>query len=489
MGNVKQIPTDSLIVELPSTLQEILLKIERNGLGLIFLVNQHRVLLGTISDGDIRRAILTHSDLSEHVTETSLIFNHNARWLPVDCLLEDIWKLHQEGISCIPLLDEKKCIVDFSTPNRVRRFPVSEPVVGEQETINVMDCLAGGWISSQGKYIAQFENEFSDYLGGGISVAVSNGTTALHLGLVALGIGVGDEVIVPDFTFGASVNAIIHAGATPRLVDVDLETWTVDLSKLREAIGPKTKAIMPVHIYGQPSRMDEILSLARAFNLLVIEDCAESLGATYKNELVGLQGDCACFSFFANKIITTGEGGMVVFKSKEIASKAKILRDHGMSLEKKYWHDYAGFNFRMTNMQAAIGVAQLERINIFLEKRKEIFEKYDDAFVQHPHVEVFQKNSWSTRSCWLYTILLKDMQESARNALIEKLANRGIESRPGFYPMHLMAPFKDFSSGDYPNSVSISERSISLPSSVTLSDIDIEHIAGIVLEELEQLND
>ena len=289
---------------------------------------------------------------------------------------------------------------------------------------------------------------------------------------------------MPNFTFGASVNAIVHAGAVPVLADVDRETWTIDLAEIERLITPRTKAVMPVHIYGQPARIDEIKALADARGLLVIEDCAEALGATYKGRRVGLDGDCACFSFFANKSITTGEGGMVVFRDPEVAQRARILRDHGMSPKKRYWHEYAGFNFRMTNMQAAIGVAQMGRIEELLARKKQIFQSYDAALKDVSSLNLLPANDWSENAYWLYTLILTDHEAGARDRLIANLGYRGIDARPGFYPMHEMDPYSDYGHGDYPVSSYLSENSISLPSSFGLANDEISHITEILIDEL-----
>jgi perosamine synthetase len=383
-------------------------------------------------------------------------------------------------------VDNEMNVVDFSTPSRVRKFPILQPNIGDDEINNLLECANTGWISSKGRFIKEFEVGFSGYLNGGHAVAVSSGTAALQLGMLALGIGANDEVIVPNFTFGASINAIIHVGAIPVLVDVDPETWTLSLRAIEEAINENTKAIMPVHLYGQAAHIDEINKIAKNNNLHIVEDCAEALGGTYKERLIGRDGDAACFSFFANKLITTGEGGMVVFKDKKIADKAKIMRDHGMSPQKKYWHEFAGVNFRMTNMQAAIGVAQLKKINNFLSKRKNVFKRYDKNFKSNSQLLLLPKNSWSENSYWLYTLVVNEFTEKKRDKLLKALSDRGIDARPGFYPLHKMPPYEKYSNGsDYPISSFLGTSSINLPSSPSLTSDEIDHIAQTVINELE----
>lgn len=479
-------PLESLLVTLPVTFQDALEAIQANAFGIIFFVNKGRQLIGVFTDGDARRALLAGATLNSLITDQSGYFNKSPHSLSFDCDISEIWRLLEQKLRCIPLLDASNRIVDFSTRERIRKISILEPDIGEQEISNVLECVTSGWISSQGRFIREFEQDFSNYLGGGFAIAVANGTVALQLGLTSLGIGQGDEVIVPNFTFGASINAIIHAGATPVLADVDVETWTLDLEELCKLITPRTKAIMPVHLYGQPARIDEINAIASKNGIFVIEDCAEALGATYKNRRVGLDGDCACFSFFANKTITTGEGGMVVFKDVELAERARILRDHGMSPQKRYWHDYPGFNFRMTNMQAAVGVAQMSRIEEFLARRKMVFQTYDSLLLGREDISLLPKNNWSENSYWLYTLILNGYEKGTRDQLITNLGYRGIDARPGFYPMHLMNPYREFGRGTYPVTSYLSANSISLPSSPGLPNEDIHHITDIFIDELKK---
>ena len=366
-------------------------------------------------------------------------------------------------------------------------FPLSEPEIGKEELKNVSYCIKSNWISSNGKFVKEFEKKFANYLGGGHAVAVSNGTTAIELALASVGIKKNDEVILPNFTFAGTINAVLNIGAKPVLVDCEKNTWTIDLNKVSRVINKKTKALLPVHIYGQPSKIDEIIDFAKRKKLKVVEDCAEALGATYKNRKVGLDGDCTTFSFFPNKLITTGEGGMVVFKSQKNASKARQLLNQGRSNKKKYWHEYAGFNFRMTNLQAAVGVAQLKKINFFLKKRKEIFKIYDKFFEKHNFIGLLPKNKWSTNSYWIYHILIKNIGERKRDKLIKLLTNDGIETRPGFYPLHSMRPFSKFGKGTYPVSSKIGVNSISIPTSLKLTKKKQKYIYLKIVEKIKKL--
>ena len=486
--NSQNLNLKDIFVELPISLKSAMNMINKNCLHIIFFVDSNMTLIGSLSDGDIRRAFLNDTSIDEVITFQSNIFNKKPVFLNTDASLNSYWEVFNSDITCIPLIDSNNKVIDFSTPDLVRRFPISTLDIGELEKANVYDCLESGWISSQGKFIPKFEKDFSDYLGGGYAIAVSNGTTALQLALVSMGIGIGDEVILPDFTFGASINAIIHAGATPVLVDINRDTWTIDLDAIRGAITKKTKAIMPVHIYGLAAELDEIKEIALLHNLRIIEDCAEALGGSYKGGLIGSASECACFSFFANKVITTGEGGMILFKDESFANKARILRDHGMSSKKRYWHEYAGFNFRLTNLQAAIGVAQLSRINFFLKLRSQLFETYNDILANLPNLIFLPKNNWSKNSFWLYTLAVMRFDARKRDSLISKLALKGIDARPGFYPLHTMEPFKKYSQNRHPNSIWLSDSSISLPSSPHMKIDEIRYIANSFIQCLSELS-
>ena len=313
---------------------------------------------------------------------------------------------------------------------------------------------------------------FSKKLAMPYGVAVSNGTTALHLALAALGIMKGDEVIVPDLTFVATANAVIYCGATPIIVDVTADTWNIDPQKIQEAITEKTKAIIPVHLFGQPCDMDAIMQIASEHNLLVVEDCAQAHCATYKEKIVGSFGHISTFSFFGNKIITTGEGGMCLTKSEELDSRMRVLRDHGMSKTKRYWHDEVGFNYRITNMQAAIGVAQTARLEEYVEKRIHIAHEYmrhlqNTPGLTFPKVQPHTKNVY-----WLFSCIVKD--NNSREQLIGELKKTGIDARRFFYALTSMPPYQT----DWQNPVSIdlSSRGISLPTYFDLTDDDIAFI-------------
>src|SRR4030042_162323 len=363
------------------------------------------------------------------------------------------------------------------------KMPVAEPSLGNKELNNVVEAVKSGWISSIGKFIGRFEQKFARYCNFKYGVATSNGTAALHLSLAALGIKEDDEVIVPVLTFIATANVVRYVGAKPVFVDIHPDYWCIDPEKIEEKITSKTKAIIPVHLYGHPCDIDPILKIAKKYNLFVIEDAAEAHGAEYKGEKVGSFGDISCFSFYGNKIITTGEGGMCVTNNKKLAEEMIILRDHGMNPRKRYWYDVIGFNYRMTNMQAALGMAQLERIDQFIKKKREIAKWYEGELkelVKKKLIILHPEMSWAKCVYWMYSILVENKFNLSRNQLMDELGNRGIGTRPFFYPIHFMPPYKKLAIDKYPIAVDLAKRGINLPSSMTLKKNEVSFIASII---------
>ena len=466
---------EDLLVKVDTAIRDTLVRLNRNELGIAFVVDDEGRLEGVATDGDIRRGLLDGATLESPI---SRVMNRNALALPAGSDRHKIVESLTRRIRLIPLLDADRRVVDYASLARYTSIPVANPSLDGNERAYVLDCLESGWISSQGGYLRKFEAALAEFLGVEHALAVSNGTVALHLALVALGIGPGDEVIVPDLTFAASASAVIQAGATPVLVDVERTSWTLDLDKAASAIGPRTRAIMPVHLYGQPADMDGVKTLADRHGLLVIEDAAEALGSTWKGRRVGSFGDASTFSFFANKIVTTGEGGMAVFADSTVADRARRLRDHGMNPAKRYWHDEIGFNYRMTNMQAAIGVAQMERIESFIQGKLALAERYRKGLSGIPGVVLPVERAEVLNTYWAYSILLSDcpsMEE--RDRVIARLARLGIGTRPLFYPLHSMPAFRAFAGNrDFSTTDHLSARGLSLPSAVTLKDREVDFV-------------
>jgi perosamine synthetase len=358
------------------------------------------------------------------------------------------------------------------------RISVAEPVLDGRETEYVLECLQTNWISSHGKFITQFERTFAEYCGVRHAVAVSSGTTALHLCLVALDVKAGDEIIVPSLTYVATANAVRYCNATPVFVDNDLRTFNIDVDEIEAKITPRTKGIIAVHLYGHPADMDPMLEIADKHRLFVVEDAAEAIGASYKNRRVGGIGTCATFSFFGNKIITTGEGGMVTTNDEALAARLRLFKGQGMDPDRRYWFPVIGYNYRMTNIAAAIGVAQLERIENHLETRKAIAAGYSRR-LDHlsEQIALPQSEKWANHVYWMYTILLRDGGERDRDNVMRRLGERGIETRPVFYPMHVLPPYRDTAGGPFPRADLCASRGINLPTHGRLTELDMDRVA------------
>lgn len=362
-------------------------------------------------------------------------------------------------------------------------IPVCEPFLAGKELEYVTDCLKTNWISSVGQYIKEFEQRFADYCGCKYGVSTTNGTTALHLAVASLGIGPGDEVIIPAFTMVAPVFATVYTSAKPVLVDSEPETWNMDVTKIEEKITKNTKAILPVHIYGHPCDMDPIMDIARVYHLYVIEDAAEVHGAEYKGRKAGGIGDIGCFSFYANKIITTGEGGMMVTNNEEIADKARRLKDQAYSTERRFLHTDLGFNYRMTNIQAAIGLAQCERIDELVERRRRNAYLYNSLLRDVEGIRLPPEKQWAKNVYWMYSILIEDEFGMSRDELMPKLSEKGIGTRTFFIPMHCQPAFQNmglFKGESYPVAEELGKRGLYLPSGSGLTEEQIREVCQAI---------
>jgi perosamine synthetase len=361
--------------------------------------------------------------------------------------------------------------------NDVKRpyLPVAAPALVGNEKRYVLECIESSWISTHGQYVARFEQAFSDLVGAPYAVSCANGTAALHLCLSAFGIGPGDEVIVPAFTFVATANAVKFVRATPVFVDVEPGTWTLDLTDVERKIGPRTKAIIPVHIYGHPVDMDPLLALARARRIKVIEDAAQAHGARYKGRSVGSLGDAAAFSFFANKAITCGQGGMVVTADRQIAQRVGSLKNAAVHPEKQYWHEEIGFNYRMTNLEAAIGLAQIERFDWHLTRRREVAAHYRARLRNVPGIRLQEVAPRAEHGYWMVTILIEDDSGARRDRCAAFLAQRGIETRVSFHPVPYLPPYQAGDS-NFPVSERISRTGLTLPTHAGMTSEDVDYV-------------
>jgi perosamine synthetase len=360
-----------------------------------------------------------------------------------------------------------------------RFIPVSEPTLAGNEKKYVLDCLQTNWISSIGKYIEQFEEAFAAFCGVKHAMSCCNGTAALHVALLTMGVGPGDEVIVPTLTFVATASAVNYCGARPVMVDSEAETWNMDPTKIEQRISSRTKGIIAVHLYGHPADMDPILSIARKHHLFVLEDAAEAHGAEYKKVKVGALGDVATFSFYGNKIITTGEGGMIVTNDPTLAARVRQLKGQGMDPDRRYWFPMIGFNYRMSNVAAAIGLAQLERIDYHLSRRREIAEHYINELARVPGISIQPEEVWARNVYWMTSAVLEEQFPITRDDLMAKLAAVGIETRPFFYPMHTLPMYqKDAAGLSFPVADRLSKTGLNLPSSASLSNEDVNYVCA-----------
>jgi perosamine synthetase len=467
-----------LTVDTHASLKDVMASLDKSAQGIVFVLDADQKLRGVLTDGDVRRLLLAGGTLNDTVANRmnqTFVVGSTSQGKDVNAALLS------DRIRVLPLVDGEGRLVEFLRWADFYRLPIMEPVLQGREMEYVVDCLATKWISSQGKYVEQFQDAFSNYHSIAHALCVSNGTAALHLAMAAMEIGPGDEVLVPDLTFISPASMTLLCGATPVFVDVDRTTWTIDPRAIEAKITPRTKAIAVVHLYGHPCDMDPIMNIARKHGLLVIEDCAEALGAEYKGKKVGTIGDVGTFSFFANKVITTGEGGMVTTENLDLYNKMQLMRDHGMTRERRYWHSVAGFNYRLTNIQAAIGLAQLERIDEFLQHRVEMVARYNDQLGTLPGIELPPQEMWAKSIFWLYSVIVDETKSGiSRDRLAEQLASYGIDTRPLFYPLHQQPPFTMQAGNSFPNTEWLASRGLSLPTSNNISMDEVDNVCRAI---------
>ena len=362
-------------------------------------------------------------------------------------------------------------------------IPVNEPRIAKNALKYVASCIKTGWISSSGSYLKEFEDKFAQRFGVKHAITTTNGTASLHLSIASLNIGKGDEVILPAHTMMASANAIVYTGATPVLVDVERDSWNMDVGKIEKKITKRTKAIMPVHIYGLPVDMDPVIKLAKKHNLFIVEDAAESTGAEYKGRLTGTLGDFGCFSFYANKIITTGEGGIVLTNNDKLANHARLLKDMAHSPKKRFLHEEIGFNYRMTNMQAALGLAQLEELDKFLEIKIWMANLYNNLLSGLEGITLPTQRSWARNVYWMYGILIEDSLSISREQFMHELLNLGVDTRTFFVPMNRQPALLKmglFKGEKYPISDEIGEKGLYIPSGLAITEKQIKTVCAAI---------
>jgi perosamine synthetase len=366
------------------------------------------------------------------------------------------------------------------TPDGVEIIPVCQPTLEGNERKYVMQCMDTNWISSRGKFVDEFEEGFSHYCGVRFGITTNSGTTALHLALATMGLGDGDEVIIPSFTMISTANAITYLGAKPIPVDVEPVTWNIDPDKIEAKITDKTRAIIPIHTYGHPADMDRLQSIADKYGLDIVEDAAEAHGAEYKGKRVGSFGKMASFSFYANKIITTGEGGMIVTDDEELAGRLHTLRNYGFTQERHFWHKVMGFSYRMTNLQAAIGLGQFEKIDELVQGRIDNARLYSRLLADIPGITTPHESKDVKAVYWMYGVLVEDEFGLTKDELRQKLADRGIETRSFFIPIHLQPIYSYLLSDEFPVSEELGRKGFYLPSASNLRPDQIEFIVDVI---------
>lgn len=404
---------------------------------------------------------------------------------PVELSLEEMGEL----AAIIPTAEPEvtisyQAIPRFDQPSRRSIIPVCEPTLRGNELKYVQQAVETNWISSMGSFIRDFETGFAEYCGTQYGIACANGTVALHLALATLGLGPGDEVILPAFTMIATINAVTYCGATPVLVDSEAAYWQMDMNQVADKITARTKAILPVHTYGHPVDMDALNQIAARRGIWVIEDAAEAHGAEYKGRRAGGLGVAGCFSFYGNKLITTGEGGMITTDDKEIAHLAWNLRDHAFSEERHFWHKLVGYNYRMTNLQGALGLAQLEQLGDLVAARRRNAAHYTRLLSDIPGITTPPEASWAKSVFWMYGILV-DAQAYGmnRDQLRRALADRGVETRTFFIPMHCQPVYwQRFLGQRYPVAERLCRDGFYLPSASSLNPEEIDYVAGVIRE-------
>jgi perosamine synthetase len=366
-------------------------------------------------------------------------------------------------------------------------IPVNEPLLGERELEYVTECIRTGWISSAGRFIEEFEEKWAAYCGMKYGIAVSNGTTALQVAVGCIGLEPGDEVIMPTFTIISCALAVVYNGGVPVLVDCDPHTWCMDVSQIEAKITPRTRAIMPVHIYGHPVDMDPVLELARRYDLVVVEDAAEAHGAGYKGRKCGGLGDISCFSFYANKIITTGEGGMVLTNNPGYGEKARSLRNLCFRGERRFYHTELGHNFRLTNLQAAIGLAQLERIDELVARKRWMGQAYTERLRDIPNLQLPVEEPWAKNVYWMYGVVLEESTGMDAAEFAQRLREQGVDTRPFFLGMHEQPVFLErglYHGQRFPVAERLAKQGLYLPSGLALTEAQLDQVCEAVRKVL-----
>ena len=473
-----------------ASVRETVELMDMNCLGVAFVL-QGLQLVGVLSDGDFRRAALRgQTDLDASVTS---IMNLKPTTLSLGAGAEETFAALASGLAegkrVFPRVDAEGNIRDFSYRQHWGLLPVAEPELTGREAAYVLECVEQNWISSSGPFVRDFETAFASYTGLDNPVAVSNGTIAITLALQSLGARAGDEFIVPASTFAATANAVVAAGGVPVFADVDAVTWGLSPESVEPLITDRTRGIIAVHLYGSPCDARGLREVSEKHGLLLIEDCAEAIGTEVSGRHAGWTSDASTFSFFGNKTLTTGEGGMVLFSDEEAARRAEILRDHGMSKTRRYWHEVVGHNYRLTNLQAAIGLAQVERAEALVQQKRYVGQWYEKRITDLVGVSPMPPSAFGVSSYWLFPILLDPAFSDHRDTLMEALASEGIQTRVTFPSLNRMPAFSAFPAAlDFPVASAIEKRGLCLPSTPTMTEESVDFVCQTLTKHLEEMS-
>ena len=469
-----------MIIKLPATLRHAMKQLSQSGEGVLFLTSDNE-LVGSITDGDIRRALLQEFDLDASV---ELIANKQPKTLSENSSPVEVHQAFNKSVRFVPVVNQFGNILRIISREQKTIIPLAEPNLSGVEIELVNEALNSNWISSSGSYVKEFEELFAKYTGATNALTVSNGTLGLVLAMKVLGIEPGDEVIVPTLTFGATANAVIQIGAIPVFADSSPIDMNVDLEQVRSAITKKTRAIIVVHLYGSPVDLEGFRNLANEFDLILIEDAAEAIGSRINGEHVGIFGDAGVFSFFANKTITTGEGGMIVFRDDKNSDQAKMMRSHGFSPQNRYWHEIWGTNMRITNLQAAIGVGQMGRVDELVQSKIRNAAIYIDTLapLRNKGLIFPTIKKGFTNSHWLF--VLRFLEDPKIDELISFLSDNHIEARRIFTPLHRQPAFSTYqkSKNEFASAEKAFQNGICLPSSTKLKPEEIQRICYQIME-------
>ena len=478
---------ESILLKEENTIKQAMECIERTGIRMVLVVDDNKKLIGTVTSGDISRALLLEKNFDKPIKEIMTVSPITARENVSKKELLEI--MTEKSIYEIPIVNENKILIDLVLLRDLKNIPLSSPDITSKEAEIISKVLSSPYLSI-GPKIKEFEKKIADYVGTKYAIAVNSGTSALHLCVRSLDIKDGDEVITTPFSFIASANCILFERAKPIFVDIDEKTLCIDVNKIEEKITEKTKAILPVHIFGHPCEMDKIMEIAKKHNLAVIEDACEAIGSEYKGKKVGSFGDVATFAFYPNKQITTAEGGMIVTNNEKIAKLCQSMRNQGRD-EGDAWlsHSRLGYNYRMSELSAALGVTQMERIEEILDKRRKVAEYYNEKLKEIKEINVLQVSHDVKMSWFVYIIKLDDktFTRKDRDKIIQELNNRGINSRDYFPPIHLEPFYVDMfnhQEKDFPITEKVSGVTIALPFHNNLTQEEIDFVCKNLKKQL-----